>query len=84
MKKYILLLAFASIVSSCQKYQAGGNLDALRLEKGVVHYTDADAPKPTYVKKNDSGKVVKPILIEPALMVKKIPTEVTAPPVMAK
>lgn len=71
MKKYILLLAFTAVVTSCQKMYPGGNLGIIKMEKGVVRYTDEDAPKPTYVAKPDSAKMVKPTLIEPSLMVKK-------------
>jgi hypothetical protein len=71
MKKYILLLAFGAVAASCQKYQAGGNLDALKLKDNVVHYSDENAPKSTYVKKEDSGNVIKPKLTEPDLMMKK-------------
>lgn len=75
MKKYILLLIFACAVTSCQKYQPYGNPDNLKLTDSIVHYTDKDAPKSTYVKKSDSSKVVKPNLIEPDLMIKKAAAE---------
>jgi hypothetical protein len=84
MKKYILLLVIATAVSSCHKYQAGGNLDALKLKDSIVRYSDENAPKSTYVKKVDSGKVTKPNLIEPDLMVKKAPAEVAPKPIAAK
>ena len=79
MKKYIFLFAFAAVATSCQKYQAGGNYDAIKMTKGEVHYTDADAPKPTYAAKPDSAKMVKPNLIEPALMTKKQQSSTTQP-----
>ncbi|SFH92022.1 hypothetical protein [Halpernia frigidisoli] len=71
MKKYILLLVFASAVISCQKYRPGGNLDNLKLTDSVAHYTDEHAEKSTYVEKIDTGAVKKPNLIEPDLMMKK-------------
>ncbi|SEF64347.1 hypothetical protein SAMN05421847_0529 [Halpernia humi] len=70
MKKYILLLAVAAAVTSCQKIQAGGNLSVIKIEPGVVRYSDQDAAKPTYVAKPDSLKNVKPKLVEPNLEMK--------------
>lgn len=84
MKKYILLLVLAGAATSCQKYRPGGNPDNLKLRDSIVRYSDEDAPKSTYVKKVDSGKPVKPNLVEPALMTKKVPAEVPAAPAMAK
>ena len=84
MKKYILLLVFASAITSCQKYRPGGNPDVLKLNDSIVKYDDKGAPKSTYVQKSDSEKVAKPDLIEPDLMVKKVPTETVAKPTMAK
>lgn len=73
MKKYILFLALAAVATSCQKIQAGGNYDAIKIEDGVVRYSDADAAKPTYVPKPDSLKQQAPNLVEPALMMKSQP-----------
>ena len=84
MKKYILLLAFASAVISCQKYRPGGNLDNLKLTDSVAQYKDENGTKSTYVQKADTGAVEKPNLIEPDLMVKKVPTEVVAVPAVSK
>lgn len=79
MKKYILLLAFASVATSCQKMYPSGNLDVIKMTEGVVSYTDAGAPKPTYVPKPDSAKVVRPKLIEPSLMMDKQSLAIEAP-----
>ena len=79
MKKYILLLAVGAAFTSCQKIQAGGNLDVIKQAPDVVGYRDPGAPKPTYVAKPDSLKMVKPNLVEPALEMKAntTPAEVT-------
>ncbi|MGS0746914.1 hypothetical protein [Halpernia sp. GG3] len=84
MKKYILILIFAFAVTSCHKYQPDGNPDNLKLTDSIVHYTDKDAPKSTYVKKDESSKVGKPNLIEPDLMVKKAAAEVAVKAPAAK
>lgn len=84
MKKYILLLAFATMVTSCKKMYPNGNLGVFKLKDSIVRYSDENAPKPTYVKKDNSGKIVKPNLIEPDLMLKKVTTEVAAKPIATK
>ena len=71
MKKYIFLFALAAVATSCQKYQAGGNYDVIKMTKGEINYTDANAPKPTYVPKPDSLKRLMPNLIQPSLMLKQ-------------
>ncbi|WP_417428829.1 hypothetical protein [Halpernia sp.] len=71
MKKYILLLAVAAFVTSCQKIQPGGNKDVLKKTDDIVRYNDENAPKPTYVATPDSIKNAKPVLVEPVVEVKK-------------
>lgn len=83
MKKYILLLAFATMATSCKKMYPTGNLGVFKLNDSIVRYSDENAPKPNYVKKNDSGKIAKPNLIEPDLMIKKQPAP-EVKPAMAK
>lgn len=73
MKKYILLLAIAAFVTSCQKIQPGGNKDVLTKTDDIVRYSDENAPKPTYVETPDSIKNAKPVLVEPVLEVNKVP-----------
>lgn len=84
MKKYILLLAFAAIATSCQKMYPNGNLDVVKMTDDIVHYTDANAPKSTYVPKPDSMKVAKPKLIEPDLMIKQQANKMNVPAVAKK
>lgn len=83
MKKYILLLAVAAAFTSCQKVQAGGNLDVIKEMPDVIGYRDAAAAKPTYVAKPDSLKMVKPKLVEPNLDMKANSKPAEAP-AMAK
>ena len=40
MKKIILGLAFASLVVSCKKIQAGSNKGVIKMEEGAERYTD--------------------------------------------